>query len=116
MLSPTDPVFASAIVGRDEIPYRLRHLLNVESGLNDGLALPVVLVLLGFIVPSGAHISILLGEVALGVVLGIGVAWLAVRIEQAPWFPVIGVYEPLEGVAIGLIVLAVSSSPTRTSS
>ncbi len=46
VLAPTDPVFASAIVGRAEVPARLRSLLNVESGLNDGLALPVVLVLL----------------------------------------------------------------------
>ena len=45
-LGPTDPVFAAAVVGREEIPYRLRNLLNVESGLNDGLALPVVVVLL----------------------------------------------------------------------
>ena len=45
-LTPTDPVFAAAIVGREEISGRLRHLLNVESGLNDGLALPVVVILL----------------------------------------------------------------------
>ena len=30
VLSPTDPVFASALVGREEVPYRLRNLLNVE--------------------------------------------------------------------------------------
>lgn len=46
ILAPTDPVFAAAIVGREEVPGRLRHLLNVESGVNDGLALPFVLVLL----------------------------------------------------------------------
>ncbi|WP_253730480.1 cation:proton antiporter domain-containing protein [Lentzea flava] len=46
MLSPTDPVFASAIVGRTDVPMRLRRLLNVESGLNDGLALPFVLIFL----------------------------------------------------------------------
>lgn len=46
VLAPTDPVFAAAIVGREEVPRRLRHLLNVESGVNDGLVLPVVLVLL----------------------------------------------------------------------
>ncbi|MFH8681091.1 cation:proton antiporter [Streptomyces lydicus] len=45
VLAPTDPVFASAIVGRSEVPAKLRQLLNVESGINDGLALPVVLVL-----------------------------------------------------------------------
>jgi len=46
VLSPTDPVFASALVGNDKVPGRLRHLLNVESGVNDGLALPFVIVLL----------------------------------------------------------------------
>lgn len=49
VLSPTDPVFAAAIVGREEIPNRLRRLLNVESGLNDGLALPVVLIMLAIL-------------------------------------------------------------------
>ncbi|MGH9066201.1 MAG: cation:proton antiporter, partial [Acidimicrobiales bacterium] len=49
VLSPTDPVFAAAIVGREEVPARLRQLLNVESGLNDGLALPVVVVLLAIV-------------------------------------------------------------------
>ena len=42
ILAPTDPVFASALVGNDKVPARLRHLLNVESGVNDGLALPFV--------------------------------------------------------------------------
>ncbi len=45
VLAPTDPVFASAIVGRRDVPARLRRLLSVESGLNDGLALPVVVIL-----------------------------------------------------------------------
>lgn len=47
VLAPTDPVFAAALVGRDDVPSRLRSLLNIESGLNDGLALPVVLLLIG---------------------------------------------------------------------
>ncbi|MGO1384371.1 MAG: cation:proton antiporter domain-containing protein, partial [Arachnia sp.] len=44
ILSPTDPVFASALVGNKKVPQRLRHLLNVESGINDGLALPFVII------------------------------------------------------------------------
>lgn len=52
VLSPTDPIFASALVGREEVPLRLRRLLNVESGLNDSLALPIVLVLLAASPPS----------------------------------------------------------------
>ena len=46
ILAPTDPVFAAALVGNDKVPARLRHLLNVESGVNDGLALPFVIVFL----------------------------------------------------------------------
>lgn len=52
VLAPTDPVFASAIVGRKEVPTKLRQLLNVESGINDGLALPVVLVLIAAAGPT----------------------------------------------------------------
>ncbi|WP_439381120.1 cation:proton antiporter [Amycolatopsis lexingtonensis] len=73
ILSPTDPVFAAAIVGRDDVPLRLRRLLNVESGLNDGLALPFVLIFLA----TAAHTSSDLGtvglELVLGLVLGIAV-------------------------------------------
>lgn len=67
ILSPTDPVFAAAIVGRDDVPLRLRRLLNVESGLNDGLALPFVLIYLATAANQDAH----LGEVALELVAGL---------------------------------------------
>ena len=40
LLSPTDPVLSSAIVNNPRVPRLIRHSLNLESGLNDGLALP----------------------------------------------------------------------------
>jgi NhaP-type Na+/H+ or K+/H+ antiporter len=46
LLSPTDPVVTSSIVASDRVPQIVRHTLNLESGLNDGLALPFVLVFL----------------------------------------------------------------------
>jgi NhaP-type Na+/H+ or K+/H+ antiporter len=52
ILSPTDPVFASAIVSRSEVPRRLRKLLNIESGVNDGLALSVLVSLWGAGLPK----------------------------------------------------------------
>lgn len=67
ILSPTDPVFAAAIVGRDDVPLRLRRLLNVESGLNDGLALPFVLIFLA----TATHTSSDLGTVGIELVLGL---------------------------------------------
>ena len=43
LLSPTDPVLSSAVVTNPRVPRLVRHSLNLESGLNDGLALPAVL-------------------------------------------------------------------------
>ena len=43
LLSPTDPVLTSGIVTDPRVPRLIRHSLNLESGLNDGLALPAVL-------------------------------------------------------------------------
>jgi NhaP-type Na+/H+ or K+/H+ antiporter len=108
-LSPTDPVFASAIVGREEVPARLRHLLNVESGLNDGLALPVVLMLLGALGARGASIPVLLAEVGAGVALGVVIPWVAVRLEQSRFFGAAPLYQPLGVVAVALLLLSVAS-------
>jgi NhaP-type Na+/H+ or K+/H+ antiporter len=108
-LAPTDPVFASALVGREEVPRRLRGLLNVESGLNDGLALPVVVVLLAIVSRDEPHLPSVLGEVALGVVVGIAVPWVALRLERSRFFGAAALYEPLNAFAIGLLVLAIAS-------
>lgn len=107
-LSPTDPVFAAAIVGREEIPYRLRNLLNVESGLNDGLALPVVVVLLAAAGADAVSSFDLFTEVVAGVALGVGVPYVAIRLERTRYFSATAAYEPLNAFAIGLLVLALA--------
>jgi len=84
VLSPTDPVFAAALVRHKELSPDLRELLNVESGLNDGLATPVVVFALAVAAEQlgvgdhGAHSdgSALL-ELALGVGIGIFVGWFS---------------------------------------
>jgi sodium/hydrogen antiporter len=43
LLSPTDPVLSNSVVTNPRVPRLVRHSLNLESGLNDGLALPAVL-------------------------------------------------------------------------
>jgi NhaP-type Na+/H+ or K+/H+ antiporter len=73
ILSPTDPVFASAIVGREDVPLRLRRLLNVESGLNDGLALPFVLIFIATATNAETHLGDIALELVAGLVLGIAI-------------------------------------------
>ncbi|TNH28713.1 sodium:proton antiporter [Micromonospora orduensis] len=110
VLAPTDPVFAAALVGNDKVPARLRHLLNVESGVNDGLALPFVVLLLA--VTAGAddlHMGELFSELAVGLLIGVLVPLLAIGLERTRFFAASAAYEPLNGVAIGLLVLALGT-------
>jgi len=109
VLSPTDPVFAAAIVGRKGVPARLRQLLNVESGLNDGLALPLVVILLAVSGEGEFHLASVAGEVLLGVSLGVLVPWAAIRLGQIRFFSADKSYAPLNAFAIGLLVFALAS-------
>ncbi|MEU8612252.1 cation:proton antiporter [Actinoplanes sp. NPDC048791] len=111
ILSPTDPVFASALVGNDKVPARLRHLLNVESGVNDGLALPFVIVFLAVAAGSDdLHLGELALEVSLGLVVGVVIPVAAILLERTRFFSASTAYEPLNGLAIGLLVLGVSQA------
>ncbi len=109
VLSPTDPVFAAAIVGREEVPARLRHLLNVESGLNDGLALPLVMTLLALLGAQEAGIGRQMLELTLGLGLGWVVPWVAVLVERSRFFAISKPYEPLFALALGLLVFGVAN-------
>ena len=83
VLSPTDPVVTSAVVTSRLVPSSVRHTLNLESGLNDGLALPFVLFFLIFAQPGGdpgREALELLGEAAVGAVIGIALGLLGGRL------------------------------------
>ncbi|PZG19767.1 cation:proton antiporter [Nonomuraea aridisoli] len=111
ILAPTDPVFASALVGNEKVPPRLRQLLNVESGVNDGLALPFVMVFLAVAAGSDdLHLGALGLELGLGVLIGVAVPWLAIKLEQTRLFSASTQYEPLNALAIGLLVLALGKA------
>jgi len=82
LLSPTDAALGQAVITSEAVPEPIREALNVESGLNDGIALPPIFVLLFLLGAdlgdAGAHgwlvfaaLQILLGPVA-GALVGIG--------------------------------------------
>ena len=52
ILAPTDAALGQAVVASSNVPVRIRQSVNVESGLNDGIALPFVLIFVSLI---GAH-------------------------------------------------------------
>ena len=80
LLSPTDPVLSSSVVTNPRVPRVVRHSLNLESGLNDGLALPAVLAFGAALVVGEDDFvwwKFVLQDVTLGVAFGIAVGYAA---------------------------------------
>jgi NhaP-type Na+/H+ or K+/H+ antiporter len=74
LLSPTDPVLSSSVVTDPRVPRVVRHSLNLESGLNDGLALPAVLAFAAALEPDKGHFvwwHFVLQDVGLGFAFGL---------------------------------------------
>src|SRR3954465_11782060 len=79
LLSPTDPVLSSSVVTNPRVPRLIRHSLNLESGLNDGLALPPVLALVAALGADKDFVwwKFVLQDVTLGVAFGVAAGLLA---------------------------------------
>src|SRR3954454_17895101 len=86
VLTPTDPVVTSAVVTAQRVPAVVRHTLNLESGLNDGLALPFVLFFLALASPSGGDAGTeaakLAGEAVVGAAIGVALGVAAGRLHR----------------------------------
>jgi NhaP-type Na+/H+ or K+/H+ antiporter len=83
LLSPTDPVLSSSVVTNPSVPRVVRHSLNLESGLNDGLALPAVLAFAAALNPAQTNFvwwKFVLQDVTLGFAIGIAAGFVAARL------------------------------------
>jgi NhaP-type Na+/H+ or K+/H+ antiporter len=108
VLSPTDPVVTSAVVTSRLVPSAVRHTLNLESGLNDGLALPFVLFFLVLASPggdAGTEAAKLAGEAVVGAAIGVALGVLGGRLHR--YLPGGGITARYEGIyAVGFALLA----------
>jgi sodium/hydrogen antiporter len=108
VLAPTDPVVTSAVVTSRLVPSAVRHTLNLESGLNDGLALPFVLFFLVLATPGGSaggEAAKLLGEALAGAGIGIALGALGGRLH--PRLPGGGMTPRYEGIySVGFALVA----------
>jgi len=94
ILAPTDAALGLPIFTNPQVPVRIRRVLNVESGLNDGIATPFVTLFVAFAVATDASshqawLSTALLEIALGLLVGIvaGVVggWLLLLAVRSRW-------------------------------
>ena len=75
VLAPTDAALGQAVVSNPAVPQRIRQALNVESGLNDGIAAPIVSVgIAGAVATVGFDAgTFALEQIGFGLLVGVGV-------------------------------------------
>jgi NhaP-type Na+/H+ or K+/H+ antiporter len=86
LLAPTDAALGQSVVSAQAVPIRVRQAINIESGLNDGIALPAVLLFAAF---AGAQAGTAEAstwarfaamQVTLGPIAGIVMGYLGARL------------------------------------
>jgi sodium/hydrogen antiporter len=117
VLAPTDAALGQAVVTEPQLPSRVRQGLNVESGLNDGICVPLLLIAIAAAdvegkATTGAHaVSIVAEEIGYGIVGGVaaGVAAAAVvaiahrrNLISGPWLQVV----PIAGAGLAYGIAA----------
>lgn len=82
ILAPTDAALAQAVINSERVPARIRQALNVESGLNDGICFPILLLFIyladtsGEIRPASYWVGFLSFQLILGPLTGAVVGFL----------------------------------------
>jgi NhaP-type Na+/H+ or K+/H+ antiporter len=86
ILAPTDAALGKAVVSNPAVPDPVRQGLNVESGLNDGICVPILFTFLALATQSGAEgstgalaLRLLAEEIGIGAGIGIGLAFAGAR-------------------------------------
>ena len=115
VLAPTDAALGQAVVSSPRVPVRIRQALNVESGLNDGIALPLVLVFLSACASAieglgGAEYWLRFAalQVTLGPLVGALVGWFGGRLvawaTEKRWMNV--TFQHLSSLGLALLAFA----------
>jgi NhaP-type Na+/H+ or K+/H+ antiporter len=92
ILAPTDAALAAPIVTNRVVPARVRRILNIESGLNDGIASPIVVLFTAlaaaatigdhWVVEAASQTAV---AVVVGLVVGTGGAALLLEASRRHW-------------------------------
>lgn len=117
MLAPTDAALGKAVVTNESVPANIREGLNVESGLNDGICVPILFVFLALASGTGSEngtsalaLKLVAEEIGIGLAVGAGFTVLATsllkRFSSRGW--ITETWRQLPVVALSLVCFAVA--------
>jgi NhaP-type Na+/H+ or K+/H+ antiporter len=117
MLAATDAALGKAVITNKAVPIRIREGLNAESGLNDGLCVPLLLFFIALAQSAGASdeisaISLIARELGIGIAVGFGMAtmagWLIRYCYQEKWLSEVWTQVTVVALAISTFSIAQS--------
>ncbi len=86
MLAPTDAALGAPVVSNTRVPAPIRESLSFESGLNDGICVPILVILLGYATGlqvshgEAAHVTLVVAEeIGIGALVGLAVTLAGMR-------------------------------------
>ena len=109
VLAPTDAALAAPVLEAETVPERIRQTINVESGLNDGLAVPALLIAIGLIesesgASPGNAIGLVLSQLGIGIIGGLVLGWAGAKLigagTEAGWMNPL--HQKVAAAALGL--------------
>ncbi len=119
MLAATDAALGKAVVTNEAVPPRIREGLNAESGLNDGICVPILFVFIALAVGSntenssmGLALKLVAQEIGIGLVVGLGLsalgAWFLKQCWKRGWVTDIWSQLPVVALAVSCFTVAQS--------
>ena len=117
MLAPTDAALGKAVVTNEAVPDEIRQSLNVESGLNDGICVPVLLLFLALALdtagdggPLPLAAKLVVEEIGIGLAVGLVLTFFAIRLlrfaREKQWLTQTWIQIPIVALALSCFALA----------
>jgi len=119
MLAATDAALGKAVITNKAVPPRIREGLNVESGLNDGICVPILFLFIALALgtdtggsSAGLAFKLVAQEVGIGLVVGLGLTAVGARILKFCWARgwITEIWIQLPVVALSLACFAVAQT------
>jgi NhaP-type Na+/H+ or K+/H+ antiporter len=117
ILAATDAALGKAVISNQAVQSRIREGLNVESGLNDGLCVPILLVFIALAKGSVSEesrsaLQLIIEELGIGLVVGVGLTiagtWLLNLCEKLGW--VTDIWKQLTVIGLAIACFSIAQS------
>jgi len=117
MLAATDAALGKGVVSNKAVPARIREGLNAESGLNDGMCVPILLVFLALATGTGDEgggtalvLQLVAREIGIGLVVAVVLTLIAVNLMdfsiKRGWFTDVWIQIPVVTLALACFATA----------